>query len=367
MQNILYYYSHHHFDTGSPKALVGIIELIDRSKYKPYFLATGYGPLIKELSERNVKILTAQVNRIRFLNILKTLYNAIVLLILLKKHNIKLIHINEYGINYDLVLAAKLCGIPITLHIHNPEDLRICNFHTFLADNVFLVSNAVSEAVIGYEKIKNKSTLLYNYVNVSNIQKGYNIRVNLGFSKEDILVGVIGQITPEKGTDLLIKVAENLIKIYPNLHFIFAGRTGENQERFLKKTIKYINKKKLNKNIHILGIRNDIPNILASINLFCLATKAETFCIALVEAMAAGLPIIASAVGAIPELMSNNGILIYEHNIKKFCKQIAWLIDNPKIAKKFGKKAKESIKGRLDKNICFTQLHSTYDLLIKKT
>ena len=57
----MYYYSHAHVDTGSPKALIGMIEILDKKKFKPYFLETIPGPLIEVLENMNVEVVKHKV------------------------------------------------------------------------------------------------------------------------------------------------------------------------------------------------------------------------------------------------------------------------------------------------------------------
>jgi glycosyltransferase involved in cell wall biosynthesis len=128
----------------------------------------------------------------------------------------------------------------------------------------------------------------------------------LGLKEDAVLIGTAARLIPQKGIDYLIAAAERLVVEFPSLRFIVAG-DGPDFDRLQYK----IDQKKLGQCFKLLGFRKDMPEVLASIDIFALPTLEEGFSIAALEAMAAEKPIVASRVGGIPEVVSEDvGVLV---------------------------------------------------------
>src|SRR5690349_23517616 len=121
---VLYYFAGTHTDSGSPKALLGMIDLLDRSRVTPLFLTSGEGPLLDALRERGVEIIRAQqpavVNPTHPLDAVRRIRWFARLL---SDHRIDVLHVNEFGWNMDLVLAGPLARVPVILHMHLPDTI----------------------------------------------------------------------------------------------------------------------------------------------------------------------------------------------------------------------------------------------------
>ena len=108
-----------------------------------------------------------------------------------------------------------------------------------------------------------------------------------GFSDEDVLVVSVGRLEAQKNPGVL---AEAIQKV-PGAHLLLVGQ-GELRESLEGR-----------ERVHLLGVRDDVPAILAAADVFALASDWEGLPLALVEAMAAGLPVVATAVGCVPEVV----------------------------------------------------------------
>ena len=98
--------------------------------------------------------------------------------------------------------------------------------------------------------------------------------------------------------------------------------------------------------VHFLGQRDDIPDLLAALDIFVLPSHSEGVSLALLEAMAAGLPVIATAVGGLPEVVTDgvNGLLIPPQDPEALAQALARLLDDPALAKKLGENARQHVE-----------------------
>ncbi len=98
--------------------------------------------------------------------------------------------------------------------------------------------------------------------------------------------------------------------------------------------------------VHFLGQRPDIPDLLGALDIFVLPSHSEGVSLALLEAMAAGLPVIATAVGGLPEVVTDgvNGLLIPPQDPEALAQALARLLDDPALAKKLGENARRHVE-----------------------
>jgi len=157
------------------------------------------------------------------------------------------------------------------------------------------------------------------------------------------IVGTIANFYPEKGLGYLIKAAKIINKnnLAPNLVFVVIG---EGRER--KKLEEMIKERDLKNNFFLVGAIPEASKYLKAFDVFALPSIKEGFPYTILEAMAAGLSIVASLIGGIPEVIKNNenGFLILSKNPKILAERIADILDNPELAEKFSQNNREKVK-----------------------
>ena len=152
-----------------------------------------------------------------------------------------------------------------------------------------------------------------------------------------LVIGTIAEWTSNKGLIYLLEAVKEIKD--KNFDVIFIG-SGENQDK--EKLIKFIEKNKL-KNIHLIEFIPNAVNYLKAFDIFVLPSTKEGLPYTIIEAMIAEIPIIATNVGGIPEMIENNinGILIETKNPDIIGEKILELINNPETVQKSIQKAKQ--------------------------
>lgn len=155
----------------------------------------------------------------------------------------------------------------------------------------------------------------------------------------DLLVGTIANLYQTKKLDILIEALAK-IKNIPNLKAIIIGDGPE--KKYLQEKIVDL---KLEKNVFLIGTLDKAQNYLKALDLFILCSAKEGFPFAILEAMTAELPIITTAVGAIPEILKNqeSALIIKPNNPTDLAMAIKNLIQNPTQAKELAKKARQTV------------------------
>ena len=134
----------------------------------------------------------------------------------------------------------------------------------------------------------------------ANIHKRTSLRQELGIAGEDMVVGAIGRLVPEKGYLFFLACAKRLACVYKKLKILIIGDgplRGELED--------WVETAGLQQSVTFLGVRKDIPELLSLIDIFVMASTSEGLPMVLLEAMAAGKPVVATRVGDIPNVVEH--------------------------------------------------------------
>ena len=362
---ILYYHRGLDFDTGSPRAMAQFIDSLDLSVFQPVYCASGDGPLPRALRAAGVEIVSGEAGSVSYLHPLDGLAAIFRQIGRLKRWKIDLLHMNGFFWNTDLVLAAWLRRIPVVLHVHNPQAVEFRNLDRFAARKVLFCSHFEMANCRNLERLAGKADVLHNAID--NMQPGgKSIRGQLGLAPADIAIGMVGQVGRRKGVDILIEAARQLLRENNSLVFLIAGPNATGEEEFAQRMYRAAGEPELRGRVRFLGSRPDIPDFLASLDLFVLPTRAEPFGIVVIEAMGAGLPVVVSKVGGVPEIVSSPeiGRLVDPVTPEAFAAAIGELLALPDRGTSMGERARRSLRGRFDKETAGRKLGGIYlDLL----
>ena len=183
-------------------------------------------------------------------------------------------------------------------------------------------------------------------------------RKELGLSVDTVVTITVGELNANKNYIQALKALSKLTKL--NFHYIIVGNGESEQE--LKKAV---NELMLQNKVSFLGFRRDVPELLAASDVFILTSRREGLPKAVMEAMAAGLPIIATDVRGNRDLVKNseNGYLVPLDDVEQTAIAIKRLIDSEDLRRPMGEKSKELVKQYDLKNI-IPQMEEIYDLFL---
>ena len=303
---ILYHFSGSGVLTGSPGALLRMVDALDREYFDVAFIGSGSGPLVDELEKRSVEIIDGKVESVSWGAPFHLISQVRKMRRLLRRVGADIVHMNEPGWNSDLVLAACLSRIPVALHLHNPQVITRRNLNYLIAKKVFHCSVGQLEVIENSQFIGDKLSVLHNAVDVEAFSNGRSIRAQVGLPEDAVVIGTVAQIGHRKGIDLFLDTAEHLLDRHPQLKFVIVGPQATNEEPYFRAVMDRLRQGRLKSAVLYLGGRKDIADVLTSFDVFFLPTRAEPFGMVIIEAMAAGVPVVASHVGGIPEIITSD-------------------------------------------------------------
>lgn len=197
---------------------------------------------------------------------------------------------------------------------------------------VVVVPNGVDTDV--FFPIK-KRTRLYRSVE--------NVRKELKIEEGDTVIGTVGHMTRQKGYDVLIAAIPRIVRRHPGAKFIFVGR-GLLREK-LEKQARELG---VEKQIRFAGIRRDVPTVLNSFDVFVLPSLWEGFGTAIIEAMACSVPVVASRVGGIPEIIEDgvSGLLVPRGRPELLAEAVIRLLKKPRKTREMARRGRTSAAER---------------------
>lgn len=168
---------------------------------------------------------------------------------------------------------------------------------------------------------------------------------------------MVARLFPEKRIDVLIAAVPAVLARYPDVEFQIVGEGPCRQQ-----LVDQARNAGVLAQVHLMGHRDDVPAILATSDLFVLSSESEASPNVIIEAMAAGLPVVASRVGGIPELVTDavTGYLVPPADPNALTSAILDLLDQPGRAKEFGKAGRAHIERQYSFDRMVAQFESLY-------
>lgn len=248
---------------------------------------------------------------------------------IIKEQRINIIHCQRHKPTVYGSLAAWMVGgnIKVVTTVHGRNRTRtigrnLLNRILFKRiSRIFAVSEAVRNDIIktNWNLSADKVATVYNGIdtkqfgNFNHTRQEACERLYLP-NKETFIFGTVGRLTKVKGQVLLLKAFASVCRRYPDTLLVLAGKGPLEAE--LRHLAAELN---IQKRVVFLGYRKDIPDVLRTYDVFVLPSLSEGFGLALVEAMATGIPVIASRVGGIPEILNspNLGIMVSPYSMEE--------------------------------------------------
>jgi glycosyltransferase involved in cell wall biosynthesis len=285
------------------------------------------------------------------------------------KAGINVIHSHNYKSNFYAWRALSNNNIRWVVTKHGrrsgPKLLLYNLLDGFIvrhADRIIAVSGEIVRKMRLARIDTKKICLIENGVNldrfVGNISSS-SIRESLGIKKGKIVIGTVGSLTKEKGHIYLLRAIPKVIESFPEMVFVFVGdgKESSNLERMVFK-LGIIDK------VIFAGMRRDIPEILSILDVFVLPSLNEGLPIALLEAQAARVPVVATRVGAIPDVVKDRvtGILIPPEDPEAIAKSIVRVLSDRKGAHNMAQKGFERVRD----NFSSEKMASKYIMIYKE-
>ena len=246
---------------------------------------------------------------------------------LIRAHDIEIVHAHAARDYHLAALSVKLASrgrLVLTRHTLFPMK-RINKLVLSGANRVIAVSQAVAKSIRQSGVVEpSKITVIHNGIDVDRFAQSST-------TASRILVGTVGHLAPIKGHDVFIRAAALISARRPDVRFVIIGEDKSPQMDFRRSLEKLIAELDVDDTVDLPGWRDDIDAALSSLTLFVSPARSEPFGLAIVEAMAAGLPIVATRSEGALEIIDDGetGKLVPVDDPEALAVAINDLLDNP--------------------------------------
>lgn len=364
-RRILYFNSWSSAHGGSSTSLIDIVSRLDRSKFDPLVLCTDRGELTERLDEIRVPFVVRSSSRFSREEIWRFVPEVPSFVRWLRRERVALIHGNTGASRRSLVIAARLAAVPYLQHVRNPVKNADRNFAFRVAARIIANSQHTAASLLTHPRFASKTLTVYNAVDLSRYQASDNRRHEFGGGDRP-LIGFVGHIVPNKGTMTVIEAMPAVLQSFPKAMLAIVGCAPDGEEAYEVECRNRVRELGLQDHVRFTGYRRDVPALMRSFDVFVLPTRTETFGKVVVEAMAAGCPVVVSAVGGIPEIVSSAdlGTLMPADDPRATADGILKYLSNPELAARVGRNGRDHVWQNFSLDSMVRQLETIYDSVV---
>jgi sugar transferase (PEP-CTERM/EpsH1 system associated) len=330
---------------GAERMLISLVEALPKHEYRSLICLLKEGWLNDELRRRGFETVIIPQPRTVDVSWLWAVWDMV------RDRRVDLMHSHEFAMNTYGSLVSLITGVPQIATVHGKNyyykrwDRRLAYRFVARHGRMVAVSEDCRKFLSDNVGVPRENILtIYNGIPIEQHEQSNSIRTKvraaLGISLDQPVIGTVGNLYPVKGQTFLLQAMSGIVRHWPDCRLIIVGR-GE-LESTLKREAKELG---IERNVLFLGYRPDVPELLQAMDVFVLPSLSEGLSLSILEAMAAGKPVVATAVGGNPEVIldSETGYLVPSANPGALAEKIIALLQDPLLAHEIGKNSRTRV------------------------
>lgn len=287
---------------------------------------------------------------------------------MIRRHCINLVIANDFWYSPLAVLAGRLAGVPSIVHVQDsiitPAKGR--QYLLSLATAVVCASDSIRRRVVHLGGLARKTVTIYNGLDLDKFHPAVQpngFRRDIHVADDDILIGTVGNICEEKGQVHLLEAARTIIKENRRVRFVLVGESKNGYRDYLQRIC---DRWGFNGNVIFCGPREDMPEVLAALDIVVTTSWRESFSLVVGEAMAMGKPLVYTNVGGVPELVgtSSGGIAVSPGSCEQLVAAIQTLIQDPEHAREMGRAGRRHVEQNFSLEKHVTMMEALYEQVL---
>ena len=354
---------------GMENGVVNLVNHLDFDRFESNICCLeGEGPMKNRLNSQQIKIFNMNVGSgIQYRLPLR-------LAKLFRQQKVDIVHTHNFDSGLYGVLGAKLAGTPVVVYGEHGSFLQnnfrrnqlgrlVCK----MTDHIVTMSADLEKRLkVQWCIPVDRASHIVNGIEFEKFSTSLNtndLKSELGINQKDYVIGTVGRLVPVKDYATLIDCFSLLKNRIQNVCLVFVG------DGPLKRSlIDQAQKLDVINDIKFLGTRDDIPELLHIFDVFCLTSLTEGISNTILEAMAAGIPVIATNVGGTPEIIQPDitGILIPPKNKELLVNALERIIQDKELASKLGFQAQQWVQKERSLNRMVQEYSHLYLSLAEK-
>lgn len=297
-----------------------------------------------------------------------------------RRRGVGLVHCAEVPAGQAAALAAVLAGAQVVCHVrYRHEQILGAERGALRAVDHFVFASHDTRAHFGYEVDPGRASVIYDGVDISDgvgliggdgPASGEGVRGEFGLPRRSKIVGILGPVEPEKDFATLIKAAAQVLEIDAGVRFLIVGGEAERggHREYFREVQERLAHRYLAPHFIFTGDRSDLPRLLTAMDVLVHCAHTGAWPAAIIEAMAQGRPVIATAVGQIPEIVRDGetGWLHRPGDEIQLAAQILSMIHNPARAAAFGGAGRQFVGAYFNRGQFAGKIASLYRGLLEE-
>ncbi len=350
---------------GTDTDLVTMLRAIDRAAFEPVVVLPQPGPLDATYHALGVEVRYLPLRlpgrrsppRQQFCQLAASMRAAGRLVAYLRRARIDLVYCNSL-LALPGALAARLAGRPCVLHsgelYDRPRPVASLLYHTAgaLAARIIVSSETVRRRFPTW--CRSRVHTIYNGIDLARFRpdlSGERVRRECGFAPDAPVAGFVGRLVPWKGPDRFLEACARVAQACPQARFLLVGSTLAGYGDYAALLERRAAELGLREQLAIRLNRTDVPEHLAAMDVFVHASvRPEPFGIVVIEAMAAGRPVIATAAGGVLEIIDHPdaGVLVPPGDVEALAQAMLGLLGDGSRRARLGETARRLALERYD-------------------
>jgi len=284
---------------------------------------------------------------------------------LIRRHQVQVVHTNG-SIHSQAAIAAHLEGVRLVWHLNDvgtPKLLRLMFLPIVRkwAHRIAIASQAVGRLYFpDPREVSGRLHLLYAPVDTERFSldgDGSGLRAELGIAPDCPVVGTLGNASPGRGWEFLLEAAPMIKEKYPAVKFLFVGELLADHQSYWSGLMRRARDLGLSEDIIFTGRRDDVPQMMHALQVYVHPSEAEACPMSVLEACACGLPVVATAVGGVPEIVEDgmSGFLVPPQSPSEIARSVLALLGSIDLAEKMGKAAVQTVRKQFSLERCVSE------------
>jgi glycosyltransferase involved in cell wall biosynthesis len=286
---------------------------------------------------------------------------------IIRKNNIDIVHMHTYKGHFLGAVASYLSGVKVKL-VTRRMDFPISNnvmnrlLYGVLVDKVISISDSVRKEVQKVlPKGKDSEVIHSCVVTVEFDPLARRENIKLKTKNKNFVIGTVSNLVKRKGIKHLIIAFGKMLNEYPNLKLLIIGDGPLRTD--LELLVRELN---LASHVKFKGFVEDVKSYLLDMDIFVLPSLEEALGLAIIEAMAMSLPVVASKIGGIPEVVEDGttGLLVDPGNPEELSCAMRYLLSNPELLRAMGENGRKRSEQCFNNDILISKYEQVYRELI---
>jgi glycosyltransferase involved in cell wall biosynthesis len=278
--------------------------------------------------------------------------------------DINIVHVNM-PVNVHAAIAAARSDARLVWHFNDmsvpwPINRVTAIMASKLADKVIVAADCIAEYYFSGLNVEPKT--VYAPVDVEQFNPEIIDTNESDRWGDTTVIGAVGNINPAKGYEYLLEAIPNVIDAAGEVSVMIAGARLETQEKYHDQLVNLVERLNIEDSVHFIGYQSDVPKFMSQLDIFVLPSVSEACPMVVLEAMAMEKPVVATAVGGVPEQLTDgvHGWLAESKNARALGAALSDAINSPEERIQRGKQARERVRQTFSLEKCVDRHEQIY-------